>query len=92
MDRKTVVKVAVLVGSGFCLIFASLWQKEIVDMNRFVQDFNFMGFGDFGLDWWSWRDIFDVWHVAGTLLVSGGTYIVGSVRERQKHRGRVRIK
>ena len=86
MDRKTVLKVAVLVGSGFCVIFASLWQKEIVDINRFVQPFNFMGFGDFGLDWWSWRDIFDVWHIAGTLLISGGTYVVGTVRERRRRR------
>lgn len=86
-NKSKIIIVAVLFCIGISLIWASLWQQEIVIIDTLAgRKFNFMGFGDFGLAWWTWRDIFYLWIIVALPPLIGAGYLIGTVRERRRKR------
>ena len=87
LKHKTLAAL-ILFTAGLSLMWASFWQMEILNITMTTKafEFNFMGFGGFNLDWWSWRDVFYMWIVAGTSCIAIGSYLAGTIKERRKHK------
>ena len=81
--RKWLIAIILLVTS-VTLMWTSKWQQEIVIIDTLAgRTFNFMGFGNFNLDWWSWRDVFYAWDILSLILASISSYMIG--KRRGKH-------
>ena len=89
-------KVALLIllfVSGITLVWVSLWQQEIVIIDTLAgRAFNFMGFGDQGWQWWTWRDIFYLWIIITIPMFVAGGYYLGTLRERKRKKRRLNEK
>ena len=89
MLRWKVALIISLFVCGITLVWVSLWQQEIVIIDTLVgRTFNFMGFGDQGLEWWSWRDIFYLWIIITIPMFVAAGYYLGTLRERKRKRSK----
>ena len=72
------------------LLTIGQWQQEILDIVKdpaVLWKYNFAGFGDFGLDWWSWRDVWYAWDWIVTMFGYVMCLILGSVLTEKKKLG-----
>ena len=86
LKNKRLIIILGLLVAAMALTWASLWQQEIILIDTFIGErnpFNFMGFGDQNLEWYSWRDIMYVWIIIGNILFTLTGYYIGKGRKKK---------